>query len=230
VRWAARPSLVEPVRASVDLEIVAGESGPWPCRMVCISARLQACRRLEISGVTMKLRCLSVIPLLLVAFTRLLAQSDTPATREDVLKLFDTMKLHDQMKLVMDTVVKQQRTMMRENLKKRVPQFTEEELSRMDQFTKDVVKDMPVDGLLDDMIPVYQKHLSRSNVDAMNTFYASPTGQKLLREMPSMTAEAMQAAGPRMQSMMEKVMDRAEQMATEEREKQHRPTPATNKN
>jgi hypothetical protein len=92
------------------------------------------------------------------------------------------------------------------------------------------MKDMPIDGMLDDMIPVYQKHLSRGDVDAMSTFYASPTGQKLLREMPAMTAESMQAAGPHIQGMMEKVMDRAEKMAEEDRKKQSGSQPATDKN
>jgi hypothetical protein len=41
----------------------------------------------------------------------------------------------------------------------------------------------------------------------------------------------MQAAGPRIQAMMEKVMDRAEKMAEEDRQKQSgSPPPATDKN
>jgi hypothetical protein len=168
-----------------------------------------------------------------LAGSALLAQSgsDIPATREDVLKLFDTMKIHEQMRLVMDSVMKQQRAMIHEALKKREPQITEEELARLDRMSIETMKDMPLDSLLDDMIPVYQKHLSRTDVDAMNTFYASPTGQKLLKEMPAMTAESMQAASPHMQAMMEKIMDRAEQMADEERKKQNNSSkPATNKN
>jgi uncharacterized protein len=178
----------------------------------------------------MKLRCLSGTLLLFIAISPVFAQSDAPATREDVLKLFDTMKIHEQMRSVMDSVVKQQRAMIHETLKKRSPQITEEDFARMDQLTSNFVKDMPLDTLLDDMIPVYEKHLSRSDVDAMNTFYASPTGQKLLREMPAMTAESMQAAAPHMQAMMEKVMDQAEQMAAEGRKKQvESPKPDTEK-
>ena len=41
-----------------------------------------------------------------------------------------------------------------------------------------------------DMVPVYQKHLSKSDVEEMIKFYSTPTGQKILREMPAMTAEA----------------------------------------
>jgi hypothetical protein len=117
-------------------------------------------------------------------------------------------------------------------MRKRFPQITDEELARLDQFTSDIMKDVPIDGMLDDMIPVYQKHLSKSDVDAMSAFYSSSTGQKLLREMPAMTAESMQAAGPRIQAMMDKVMDRAEKMADAERKNRKAgPTrPAVDKN
>ena len=151
--------------------------------------------------------------------------SAAPATRDDILKLFDTMHIRDQMRLVMDSVAKQQREMIR------APQMTEQDLARLDQFTSDVLKDFPVDGMLDDMIPVYQKHLNKADVDAMNAFYQSPTGQKMLREMPAMTAESMQASSPRIQAMMDKVMERAEQLAREERNKKTQTEqPATQKN
>jgi len=181
-------------------------------------------------------RILRVTVLFLMIALPALAQmadsaSSTPATRDDILKLFDTMHIRDQMRLVMDSVAKQQSEMVREGLKKRAPQMTEQDLARLDQFTSDVLKDFPVDGMLDDMIPVYQKHLNKADVDAMNAFYQSPTGQKMLREMPAMTAESMQASSPRIQAMMDKVMERAEQLAREERNKKTQTEqPATQKN
>jgi len=45
--------------------------------------------------------------------------------------------------------------------------------------------------MLDDMIPVYQRHLTKQDVDSMLAFYNTPTGQKLLREQPAMMAEGM---------------------------------------
>ena len=179
----------------------------------------------------MKLRHLLVIMVLCAATTSLFAQADAAATREDVLKLFDVMRVREQMASVMTTIATQQRAMMHEGMRKHFPQISDEELARLDKFTTDTMKDMPFDGMLDDMIPVYQRHLTKGDVGAMGAFYASPTGQKLLREMPAMTAESMQAAGPRIQAMMEKVMDRAEQMAEEDRKKQSgSPQPATDKN
>jgi len=109
----------------------------------------------------MKLRHLSGIVVSFVATASLFAQTDAPATREDVLKLFDVMKIHEQMTSVMTTIATQQRTMMHEGMRKHFPQISDAELARLDKFTTDTMKDMPIDGMLDDMIPVYQKHLSK---------------------------------------------------------------------
>jgi uncharacterized protein len=174
--------------------------------------------------------CLLIILLLSVAISPVLAQSDSPATREDVLKLFDVMNIRDQMRMVMESVAKQQRTMIHDAMRKRSPQISEEELAHMDQGTSDLMKDLPIDGMIDDMVPVYQKHLTRHDVEAMSAFYSSATGQKLLREMPAMTTESMQAAAPRIQAMMDKVMDRAEKMTKDERDKKTQPKPTTDKN
>jgi hypothetical protein len=48
--------------------------------------------------------------------------------------------------------------------------------------------------------------------------------------MPAMTAESMQAASPRLQGMMDKVMDRAQKMAQEDQDKRESPRPVTEKN
>lgn len=168
--------------------------------------------------------CIVVVVLMLGGIGSFAQTSDAPATREDILKLFDTMKIHEQMRLIMESVLKQQRAMIHEALKKRDPNVSDEELKHLDQFMTDVMKDTPINELLDDMIPVYQKHLTKADVTVMNAFYASPTGQKLLREMPEMTAESMQAANPHMQAMMEKVMNRTEQEVEQERQKRSAPS------
>jgi uncharacterized protein len=148
-----------------------------------------------------------------------------PATREEVLKLFDVMQIRQQMHLAMQQVMQQTRTMSHEALKTRHPDISAEELARVDAMSEQSVKDVPIDGMLDDMIPVYQKHLSKADVDAMIAFYSTPTGQKLLREMPAMTAEGMQAVYPRIQKQMDKTMQQAEQMEQQEREKKQQATP-----
>jgi uncharacterized protein len=149
--------------------------------------------------------------------------SDEPAGKEDILKLFDAMHLRDQMKLVMNQVSAQMKSMSHDQLRKREPQITDEEIAKLDAQSDELLKGMPIDGMLDDMIPVYQKHLSRSDVDAMVGFYSSPTGRKILKEMPAMTAEGMQAIQPRLRKMMDEAMDKMERMAKEQQEKNSAP-------
>src|SRR5579872_7636686 len=128
-----------------------------------------------------------------------LATGDTPASKEDIQKLFEVMQIHQQMRQVMDAMMKQQTTMIDETLKKRYPQTSADKIARANQMIAETMKDMPMDAMLDDMIPIYQRHFSKTDIDAMSTFYASPTGQKMMREMPALTSESMQASYARMQ-------------------------------
>ena len=65
--------------------------------------------------------------------------------------------------------------------------------------------------MMNEMIPVYQRHFSKSDIDGLIAFYSSPTGQKFLREMPAVTAESMQAAYPRIQSAVDAALKRAQE-------------------
>lgn len=168
-------------------------------------------------------RCLVLLALVLAAASTTLGQQaavDTSASREDIRKLFDVMHIRDQMKQVMDQVLQQMKSMNHEQIKKHDPEVTDEEIAKLDAMSDQFLKDLPIDEMLDDMVPVYQKHLTRADVDAMVGFYSSPTGQKILTEMPAMTAEGMQAMQPRMKKMMDDVSDKMEKMAKEEAQKQ----------
>lgn len=161
-------------------------------------------------------RMLGLALFALVAFGPLSAQSasdDTPATKEDVQQLFATMHVREMMRNMMETMARQQRQMVHDALRKKLPDISQKDLDRIDAMSDDVLKDFDTDGMLDDMIPVYQRHLTKVDVAAMSAFYQTPTGQKMLREQPQMTAEAMQAFQPRMEKMMARVMDQAEKMA-----------------
>ena len=142
--------------------------------------------------------------------------ANAPATRQDVLRLFKVMHINDQMRSVMDSMTKQQSALVHETMKKRYPQMTEEKLEQFDAMMEEGIKDFPVDAIIGDLIPVYQKHLTRTDVRAMNVFYSSPTGQKLLREMPEMTSESMQLSYARMQKQMDAMMERMQKMVKEE--------------
>jgi uncharacterized protein len=174
-------------------------------------------------GVTMRRYLTFGVLAVLLTSGAVLAQSpptgDEPATREDVTQLFAVMKSHDQIHSIMDAMLKQQRIIMHDIIKKQYPDTSEDEFRRLDSFMDDFLKTFPLDAMIDDMIPVYQKHLSKTDVEAMTAFYSAPTGQKLLREMPAIVTDSMQAMAPRLQQMMEKMRLRVEQLAKDEHEK-----------
>jgi uncharacterized protein len=154
------------------------------------------------------------------------ADSAVPASAEDIRKMFDVMHIRDQMKLVMQQVSQQIRTITHEQIRQQQPNVTEEDFAKLDAMSDQLLKDFSTEGLLDDMVPVYQKHLSKADVDAMVGFYSTPTGQKILREMPAMTAEGMQAMQPRLSRMMDEANARAEKLVKEQMQQKKHPAAA----
>jgi len=85
--------------------------------------------------------------------------------------------------------------------------------------------------MINAMVPAYQKHFTKGDIDALITFYSSPTGQKILRELPAVTAEAMDTMMPIMQKYMAKTTQRMQaQVAEMTRESQQKAERATQKN
>jgi hypothetical protein len=64
-------------------------------------------------------------------------------------------------------------------------------------------KECLFDQLTDAMIPAYQKHFTKSDIVAINTFYSSPVGQKVLEELPAVMQEGMQTAMPILTNYMQ---------------------------
>src|SRR6267378_7033688 len=75
--------------------------------------------------------------------------------------------------------------------------------TRMNKVMDDYMKNLPFDEMLQAMIPAYQKHLTKGDINALVVFYSSPTGQKLIQELPAITAEAMQSIMPLMRKQID---------------------------
>jgi len=158
-----------------------------------------------------------------------------PATKEQIQKLFDVMQIREQSHRMMDSVEKQMQAMSTQTIKTRYPQITAAELARANRITEESLRQVPMDAILDGMIPIYQKHLSQADVDAMIVFYSSPTGKKLMQEMPAITQEAMTMSYQHMQKQIDDVLRRVdESMKEEEQPKARTPSsqqkPTTNPN
>jgi len=146
--------------------------------------------------------------------------SQTPATRDDILKLLSVMNTQEQVRQTMEQVMAQSQAMARRELKRRHPELTEEQLTNMDKESAEIARNYPVDQIIEDMIPVYQRHLTKTDVDAMVAFYSSPTGQKILKDMPSIMAEGMEAVYPRLQKNMDDILERMDEKASQQEKTQ----------
>jgi len=120
--------------------------------------------------------------------------SDAP-DKSDVMKFLDLIHAKAQMVQMLDGMSKQMRLGAEQGFKERVPNATPEQLSKLDAFCDEIFKSLPVDDMINAVVPIYQKHLTKTDLAAITEFYASPTGQKLLKEMPMIMSEAMQAGG-----------------------------------
>jgi hypothetical protein len=65
--------------------------------------------------------------------------------------------------------------------------------------------------MLDAEVPIYEKHFTKGDVNALIAFYSSPTGQKMMRELPEIMSETMQSIMPMIQGQVEGIRVRVEQ-------------------
>jgi len=159
----------------------------------------------------MKRSVLVVLACLILASVSFAQQNpaDAPASKEDIQRYMEAMHVHDLLNNMMNLMTKQMHKTIHDMVEKQQGLPADFE-ARLEKTTDEMFQNFPVDEYLDLVVPVYQKHLTKGDVDALVAFYSSPTGQKFLKELPAMQAEAMQAASPIFQKMMAKAMDRVQ--------------------
>jgi len=140
------------------------------------------------------------------------AQSgDEPASKDDVILYLRTMHSHDMLRQVMEVQSQNMQQLFRDQLLKGKgivpPEFDAHFKKAMD----DLIKGMPIDEITQAMIPSYQQHFTKSDIAAMNAFYSSPVGQKVLQQLPTVMQEGSQAAMPIVSKYMGEWKDRMEQ-------------------
>ena len=137
--------------------------------------------------------------------------NDSPASREDVEKYFQVAHSSDMAKQVMQAMSKPMHDMIHQQAMKDQDKLPPDFEAHMNQIMDDMLNTMPLDEMLQAMVPVYQKHFTHGDLEQLTAFYATPVGQKILREMPAISAEAMQSMMPIMQKQMEAMQQRLRQ-------------------
>jgi hypothetical protein len=156
--------------------------------------------------------------------------ANTPATKQDVEKLLQVMHMHQTMQRMAEAMSKPMHRMVHEQYLKEEKKckFPPDFEARMNKIMDESMKQMPWDQMLQTVVPVYQKHFTEADIDALIAFYSGPTGQKFMREMPAISAETMQATMPLMLKYNKELGKRiAEEFARAKKESKEKSCPGT---
>lgn len=142
---------------------------------------------------------------------------DQQATKEQVEKMFEVLRLRKQMETMMNMVprmVEQSFQMQMKSINERLPQgkrMTPQDQAAiqkvMNKYMEQARNIYSIDEMIADAVPVYQRHISRADADVVIAFYSSPAGQRLLDEQPAMTREYMGVVMSRMQTRSARLTD-----------------------
>jgi hypothetical protein len=118
------------------------------------------------------------------------ARADEASHRAAVEKLFAAMNIAEAHKATIDKMLEAQ------------TQANPAMAAMREVIEPFLTKHMGWAALKDDMIKLYAGAFTEQELGEMEKFYQTPVGKKALREMPALTAKAMQAAQSKMQPHM----------------------------
>jgi uncharacterized protein len=127
------------------------------------------------------------------------------ATRDQVLTLLETLQVRKTMALMLDKMKQIMKETAERSFREKVPNPTPKQLAALNGMLDDIVDTQGLDDLINAMIPIYQRHLTKTDIEEMIRFYSSPVGQKLLQEQPQIIQESMQAGAAVQQRRMDEI-------------------------
>ncbi len=179
-------------------------------------------------------RILLVVGMVFVISWTSVAQTstdDSPATKADVERYFQVVRSHDMMKKLMGSMTQTMHQMMHEQYLKHKDELPADYESKMTAMMDDMFANMPMDEMMQAMVPAYQKHFTKGDMDNLVAFYSTPTGEKVLHELPAIMAEAMRDMMPIMTKYMDTVkqalLKKTEVMIAQSKKASDATTPAT---
>lgn len=126
---------------------------------------------------------------------------DQRATRAQLTRLFVVLRLRQQMTQYTSMMSSTMQQSMRLGIRQAMSQvpdaqrLTPEQQTKLEDifagYMKKVVTVYSADEAVEDATAVYQRHMSRSDVEAYITFYSSPPGQRFLDAQPVIMKEFM---------------------------------------
>ncbi len=127
--------------------------------------------------------------------------ADQQPTKEQLDKLFEVMRVKEQLASttqIVPELVKQQFEEELRELERDNPAMSSANAEQrqalqnmMEKFAERATSLYTADEMIADMGALYQKHLSRTDLDAMIAFYSSPAGQHMVDTVPVIMKEYM---------------------------------------
>lgn len=85
-------------------------------------------------------------------------------------------------------------------------------------FWEDVMKEIDADGIIGLVIPIYQKYLTEEDVTALNSFYDTSAGKKMVSVQPAIMQESMSIGQAWGQKIAQGVMQKYKEQENKEQE------------
>ena len=166
--------------------------------------------------------------------------ADQQPSPEQLTKLFEVMRIKQQMasmRMMVPGMVQQQiQSAMKQTEEgmpsgsKLKPEQREKMQAIMSKYVGKAMDLYPTEEMLTDMTGIYQKHLSKDDVDGLITFYSSPAGQHLLDAQPVIAQEymplVMGKVAQRSQAMTKEMMKEMAEVAPTSKSESGKPATA----
>ena len=122
--------------------------------------------------------------------------ADEAPSKDDVILYLRTMHSHDMLQRMMTVQAQSMHQLFHDMVEKDTGKVPPDFDIRFKKMMDELIQGMPADEIMQAMIPAYQNHFTKRDLEAMNTFYSSPVGQKVLEQLPAVMQEGNQAAMP----------------------------------
>jgi hypothetical protein len=133
-------------------------------------------------------------------------------TRQQVLKLFEATQLRRTMEASQEVAMQTAVNTVQQMIRQSGAALDAEMQRQMDGLMKGVMEDvravLSTDEMLEAVIPIYQRHYTAEEVEAIIAFQNSPVGKKMVSLQPMMMQESAQALAPLQQRAMPELMRR----------------------
>jgi uncharacterized protein len=134
------------------------------------------------------------------------AMPATPATLADAESVLNKMHFEQMMERMMG----QQKTMMARMFNQMAPKtLSPEDKEEMIAFQKkmadELVSAMGLDQMKGDVARIYSEVFSKEELNALGSFYSTPTGEALVQKQPEVQQKMQEAMMPRMMAAMPKI-------------------------